>query len=94
MEEWTLRKRTLGGGLGYSYAVDLPNGATIITSSDDDNAEKHMRLVATIPNLLKGLKDTLARFVSSVGENSDFEDDRQFIKSMRDLIAQAEGRRP
>jgi hypothetical protein len=39
-----------GGKLGKSYAVDLPNGATIITSSNDDNAEANMTLVAAAPH--------------------------------------------
>ena len=53
---WKFRARNLGGNLGQSYGVDLPNGGTIISCSNDDNAEANMRLVSTAPELLDALQ--------------------------------------
>ena len=44
LDDWTFRVRDLGGKLGQTYAVDVPNGASIFSSSNDDAAEAHMRL--------------------------------------------------
>jgi hypothetical protein len=76
-------------------AAKFPNQAIAncyTLSLADGEGEANRRLIAKSPELLRGLKETLSRFVSAAGENSDFEDDRQFIKAMRELITQAEGK--
>ena len=53
---WVLRADSLGGQLGFSFKVDLPNGAVAFTSSNDDASEANARLIAAAPQLLKALE--------------------------------------
>ena len=52
---WALRADALGGQLGFSFKVDLPNGAVAFTSSNDDASEANARLIAAAPRLLSAL---------------------------------------
>jgi hypothetical protein len=67
--DWKLRITRLGGKLGKSYAVDLPNGASIIASSNDDNAEAHMMLVAALPRLLSACRLLVAAYAKGAENN-------------------------
>jgi len=69
--DWKVRVRELGGKLGQSYAVDLPNGATIISSSsnDDDNSEANMRLVSAAPHLVRACR--LLTRAYAIGEENN-----------------------
>ena len=53
---WLLRMTPLGGQLGFSYKVDLPNGAVALTSSNDDASEANAHLIAAAPRLLRALE--------------------------------------
>jgi hypothetical protein len=67
--EWELRVRELGGKLGQSYAVDLPNGATIISSSNAAAAEANMTLVAAAPHLLRACRLLLKAYAKGAENN-------------------------
>jgi hypothetical protein len=56
LEDWKFCTRQLGGKFGPSYAVDLPNGARIFSSSNDDNREAHMRQVSAVPQLVRACR--------------------------------------
>jgi len=53
---WLLRITPLGGKVGFSYKVDLPNGAVAFTSANDDASEANAHLIAAAPRLLRGLE--------------------------------------
>jgi hypothetical protein len=73
--DWKLRVTRLGGKLGKAYAVDLPNGATIITSANDDAAQANMTLVAAAPRLLRACRLLVAAYAKAEdGEHVDWDD--------------------
>jgi hypothetical protein len=73
--DWKFRARDLGGKLGHSYAVDLPNGATIISSSKDDNAEAHMRQVSAVPQLVRACRLLVTAYAKAAeSEHVDWDD--------------------
>jgi hypothetical protein len=74
--EWRFRVREIGGRLGTSYAVDLPNGASIISSSNDDNAAANMALVAAAPRLLSACRFLVAAYAKGAEnhEHVDWDD--------------------
>jgi hypothetical protein len=72
---WKFRTRSLGGKLGNSYEVDLPNGAVIISSANDADAEAHMRMVAAVPQLVRGCRLLVAAYAKGAeSEHVDWED--------------------
>jgi hypothetical protein len=72
---WKFRVTKLSGELGNSYAVDLPNGATIFSSSNDDAAEAHMRLVAAVPHLVRACRLLLKAYADAAyDEHVDWND--------------------
>jgi hypothetical protein len=73
--DWKLRITGLGGKLGNAYAVDLPNGATIISSHNDDAAEAHMRRVSAVPQLARACRLLVAAYAKGEeGEHVDWND--------------------
>jgi hypothetical protein len=74
-DHWTFCARDLGGKLGRSYAVDLPNGARIFSSSNDDNPEAHMRQVSAVPQLVTACRLMVQAYAIGVdGEHVDWDD--------------------
>jgi hypothetical protein len=87
-ENWTFCARDLGGKLGCSYAVDLPNGARIFTSSND-KAEAHMRQVSTVPQLVRACRLLVQAYTN--GTANDAHVDWDNIDSAHDAAQQALG---
>jgi hypothetical protein len=89
---WTVRATLLGGALGYSFKVDMPNGTTLLQCGGHENQEANARLIAAAPELLEAL-DYFHQFAEL---NDDGEDEKftTMLKKARAAIAKAKGGAP
>jgi hypothetical protein len=69
LEDWNFCTRDLGGELGPSYAVDLPNGAQIFISGNDDSCKAYMQQVSAVPHLVRACRLLLRAYEGSLHES-------------------------